>query len=122
MLAPIAGGEMQRLSTEERQSQIIDEAIAIIHEGGYSAFTIRELAEKTLEMVGSKSSLINEPLPEDDPRQRQPDISLAKEKLGWVPEITFAELVAEMMREDLKDAERDELVKHHGYKAFDHNE
>jgi len=42
-------------------------------------------------MVGSKSKLINEPLPEDDPRQRQPDISLAKEKLGWEPVITLDE-------------------------------
>ncbi|MFC1545942.1 GDP-mannose 4,6-dehydratase [Pseudomonadota bacterium] len=65
-----------------------------------------------------------------DPRYFRPtevetllgDPTKAKEKLGWVPEITFDELVAEMMREDLKDAERDELVKHHGYKAFDHNE
>ena len=54
-------------------------------------FTIRELAEKTLDMVGSKSLLINEPLPEDDPRQRQPDISLAKEKLGWEPVIKLDE-------------------------------
>lgn len=65
-----------------------------------------------------------------DPRYFRPsevetllgDPTKAKEKLGWVPEITFDELVTEMMREDLKDAERDELVKNHGYKAFDHNE
>ena len=42
-------------------------------------------------MVGSKSKLINKPLPEDDPRQRQPDISLAKEKLGWEPVIKLDE-------------------------------
>ena len=65
-----------------------------------------------------------------DPRYFRPtevetllgDPSKAKAKLGWVPEITFDELVAEMMREDLKEAEKNALVKEHGYTAFDHNE
>ncbi len=64
-----------------------DDFIGPVNLGNPNEFTIRELAEKTLAMVGSKSKLINEPLPEDDPRQRQPDISLAKEKLGWEPVI-----------------------------------
>lgn len=68
-----------------------DEFIGPVNLGNPGEFTIRELAEKTLAMVGSKSSLINEPLPEDDPRQRQPDISLAKEKLGWEPVIKLDE-------------------------------
>jgi GDPmannose 4,6-dehydratase len=46
----------------------------------------------------------------------------AKDKLGWTPKISFDELVAEMVREDLKAAERDELVKKHGYKAMDYHE
>jgi GDPmannose 4,6-dehydratase len=50
------------------------------------------------------------------------DPSKAKDKLGWVPKTTFGELVAEMVREDLKSAERDELIKHHGYKAMDFHE
>ena len=50
------------------------------------------------------------------------DASKAKNKLGWVPKVTFKELVAEMVREDLKAAERDELVKRHGYNAFDYHE
>jgi GDPmannose 4,6-dehydratase len=50
------------------------------------------------------------------------DASKAKEKLGWVPKISFKELVTEMVREDLKSAERDELVKKHGYNAFDFHE
>ena len=50
------------------------------------------------------------------------DSSKAKEKLGWMPKISFDELVAEMVREDLKAAERDELVKKHGYKAMDYHE
>ncbi len=65
-----------------------------------------------------------------DPRYFRPsevetllgDPSRAKEKLGWVPRITFPELVSEMMREDLKSAERDQLVKKHGFSAHDYNE
>jgi GDPmannose 4,6-dehydratase len=65
-----------------------------------------------------------------DPRYFRPtevetllgDPTKAKEKLGWVPKITFAELVAEMVREDLKSAERDELVKKHGFSAYDYHE
>jgi GDPmannose 4,6-dehydratase len=50
------------------------------------------------------------------------DPTRAKEKLGWVPRTTFAELVAEMVREDLRAAERDELVKKHGYSAYNYYE
>lgn len=65
-----------------------------------------------------------------DPRYFRPtevetllgDASKAKEKLGWTPKITFDELVSEMMREDLKAAERDELVKRHGFSTFNYHE
>ena len=65
-----------------------------------------------------------------DPRYFRPtevetllgDATKAREKLGWTPKITFAELVTEMVREDLKAAERDELIKKHGYQALDHHE
>ena len=50
------------------------------------------------------------------------DPTKAREKLGWVPKVTFHELVAEMTREDLKTAERDQLVKKHGYTVYCHNE
>jgi GDPmannose 4,6-dehydratase len=50
------------------------------------------------------------------------DPTKAKEKLGWTPKTTFHELVAEMVHEDLKSAERDELVKDHGYSAYDYHE
>ena len=50
------------------------------------------------------------------------DPTKAKEKLGWTPKITFHELVAEMVREDYKSAQRDELIKRHGYQAMDHHE
>ena len=65
-----------------------------------------------------------------DPRYFRPtevetllgDASKAKDKLGWVPKISFQELVTEMMREDLKAAERDELVKRHGFSTFNYHE
>ena len=50
------------------------------------------------------------------------DASKAKRELGWSPQTSFAELVAEMVREDLKSAQRDKLVKRHGFQAFDYNE
>jgi UDP-glucuronate decarboxylase len=48
-------------------------------------FSIKELAEKVIDLSGSKSKLVFQPLPEDDPRQRQPDITLAGKELGWKP-------------------------------------
>lgn len=50
-------------------------------------FTIRHLAETVIEMTGARSSLVERPLPPDDPRQRQPDISLARNKLDWEPTV-----------------------------------
>src|SRR5512145_3505733 len=49
------------------------------------------------------------------------DASKARARLGWRPRVTFAQLVEEMVREDLKSAERDELVKRHGYPTYDHH-
>jgi len=65
-----------------------------------------------------------------DPRYFRPtevetllgDPTKARQKLGWTPKTTFQELVSEMVREDLKAAERDELVKKHGFAAYDYNE
>jgi UDP-glucuronate decarboxylase len=59
--------------------------------GNPGEFTIRQLAENVIELTGSGSQLIEKPLPADDPRQRQPDITLAKEKLGWEPQIKLRE-------------------------------
>ena len=50
-------------------------------------FTIRSLAEIIINMTGSKSKIIYLPLPEDDPKQRKPDISLAKKELSWAPKV-----------------------------------
>ena len=68
-----------------------DEFIGPVNLGNPGEFTIRELAEKTLEMTGSASELVNKPLPSDDPTQRQPDITLAKQKLGWEPVVKLDE-------------------------------
>lgn len=65
-----------------------------------------------------------------DPRYFRPtevetllgDPAKAKQKLGWTPKTSFEELVAEMVREDLKSAERDELIKKHGFKAMNYHE
>jgi UDP-glucuronate decarboxylase len=59
--------------------------------GNPNEFTIRELAEKVLAKIGGKSKLVTEPLPQDDPQQRQPDISVARDKLGWQPKVELDE-------------------------------
>jgi len=58
-----------------------------VNTGNPGEFTIKVLAEQIVEMTGSSSELVYEELPADDPCQRQPDITLAKEKLGWQPEV-----------------------------------
>jgi UDP-glucuronate decarboxylase len=58
-----------------------------INIGNPGEFTMLELAETILKLSGSKSKIIYEPLPADDPKQRQPNIQLAKEKLGWEPKV-----------------------------------
>jgi UDP-glucuronate decarboxylase len=62
-----------------------------INIGNPNEFTIRELATKVIEMTGAGSKLVEQPLPADDPKQRQPDISLAKRVLGWEPTIPLEE-------------------------------
>jgi UDP-glucuronate decarboxylase len=59
--------------------------------GNPGEFTMLELAEKVIKLTGSKSRLIHQPLPSDDPKQRQPDITLAREKLGWEPRVGLDE-------------------------------
>jgi UDP-glucuronate decarboxylase len=58
-----------------------------INIGNHEEFTILELAEKVIQFSGSKSRLVFKPIPADDPRQRQPNIGMAKEELGWEPKI-----------------------------------
>lgn len=69
----------------------IDGFTGPVNLGNPDEFTILQLAQKVLEMTSSKSKISFKPLPQDDPTQRQPDISLAKEKLDWVPGVRLAE-------------------------------
>lgn len=62
-----------------------------VNMGNPEEFTIRQLAEKVIELTGSRSELVFHPLPGDDPRQRCPDITLARQVLGWEPAIRLDE-------------------------------
>jgi UDP-glucuronate decarboxylase len=71
-----------------------DDVTGPINIGNPGEFTMLELAENVIELTNSSSKLIFEPLPADDPKQRQPDITLAKEKLGWEPTVPLREGLA----------------------------
>ena len=60
-----------------------------VNVGNPTEFTMLELAERVLKIVGGSSKLVFKPLPQDDPKQRQPNIELAKEKLGWKPKVSL---------------------------------
>jgi UDP-glucuronate decarboxylase len=62
-----------------------------VNVGNPNEFTIKELAESVLRLTGSASKIVRRPLPSDDPVRRQPDITLAREKLGWEPRIGLEE-------------------------------
>jgi UDP-glucuronate decarboxylase len=66
-----------------------DEVVGPINLGNPGEFTVRELAEKVIDLTGSSAKITYHPLPSDDPTQRQPDITFAKEKLNWIPEVSL---------------------------------
>ena len=66
-----------------------DDVTGPVNLGNPVEITIRELAETIVGLTGSRSQLVHKPLPQDDPRQRKPDISLAREVLGWEPKSTW---------------------------------
>jgi UDP-glucuronate decarboxylase len=68
-----------------------DDITGPINLGNPTEFSMAELAERVIAVTGSRSALAHEPLPEDDPRQRQPDISRAKAQLGWEPKVALAD-------------------------------
>jgi len=77
----MSGDEMLRMmETEEGLT-------GPVHLGNPGEFANLELAEKVLGLVGGRSRLVHAPLPPDDPKQRQPDIGLARSKLGWTPKV-----------------------------------
>jgi UDP-glucuronate decarboxylase len=59
--------------------------------GNPAEFTMRQLAELVLLETGSRSTLVTKPLPQDDPKQRRPDISIAQAHLGWAPAVALRE-------------------------------
>ncbi len=68
---------------------------AVINTGNPGEYTIRQLAEETLRQIPeSTSQIVYEPLPKDDPKRRKPDITLAKELLGWEPAVPLQEGLA----------------------------
>ncbi len=68
-----------------------DELTGPVNLGNPNEFTILELAKKVIYLTGSTSQIVFKPLPLDDPKQRQPDIKLAQEKLGWQPKVPLEE-------------------------------
>ena len=74
-----------------RLMQSSDDFTGPVNLGNPVEFDMIQLAEQVKELTNSKSEIIFEPLPEDDPRQRQPDITLAKNKLGWEPKVQLRE-------------------------------
>ncbi|GAB4174296.1 MAG: SDR family oxidoreductase [Thalassobaculales bacterium] len=68
-----------------------DEVTGPMNLGNPGEFTIRQLAEMVVAMTGSRSQLVFHPLPEDDPKQRRPDITMARDTLGWQPRVPLAE-------------------------------
>ena len=68
-----------------------DDFIGPVNTGNPGEFTMLELAQKIIELTGSRSKIVYRPLPGDDPKQRKPDITLAKEKLDWEPKIRLEE-------------------------------
>ena len=64
-----------------------EKTVGPVNIGNPGEFTMLELAELVLKKVGGKSKITNLPLPSDDPKQRRPDITLAKEVLGWEPKV-----------------------------------
>jgi len=67
------------------------EFVGPVNIGNPGEFTIRQLAERVIDLTGSKSQLVHHPLPQDDPKQRQPDITIARDKLGWEPIVKLDE-------------------------------
>jgi UDP-glucuronate decarboxylase len=75
-----------------RMMNSADDFLGPVNVGNPNEFTMIQLAKSVLELTGSKSKLVHGPMPQDDPKQRQPDISLAKEKLNnWQPTIELGQ-------------------------------
>jgi len=65
-----------------------------VNVGNPTELTVRELADRVVEMTGTRNRVVYRPLPQDDPRRRRPDISRAQALLGWAPRVELAEGLA----------------------------
>ena len=74
-----------------------DEFTGPVNLGNPNELPVLELAERIIRMTGSSSRIVFKQLPDDDPKQRQPDITLAKEKLGWQPTIELEDGLKRMI-------------------------
>jgi UDP-glucuronate decarboxylase len=74
-----------------RMMNVSDSFIGPCNLGNPTEFTVKQLAELVIELTGAKSKIVHEPLPADDPVRRQPDITLAKNHLGWEPQTPLRE-------------------------------
>ena len=82
-----------------RMMQTDDDFTGPVNIGNPGEFSMLELAKKVIEMAGTKSKIVFRPLPGDDPKQRKPDITLAKEKLGgWEPKVNLEEGLKETIK------------------------
>jgi dTDP-glucose 4,6-dehydratase len=84
-----------------------------VNVGNPGEFTIKQLADLVLELTGSRAGCVDKPLPEDDPKVRQPDITIAREVLGWEPKVELRGGLVKTIdyfRNTLEDRREDELV------------
>ena len=80
-----------------RMMETEDDFTGPVNLGNPNEFSIQELAEKIIAMTGSSSKIVFKSLPNDDPKQRQPDITLAKKKLGWEPAVELEDGLSRMI-------------------------
>jgi len=73
----------------QRMMASADDLVGPVNMGSTYEFSMAELAEKVIAMTGSRSGIVHRPLPEDDPVQRRPDLTLARERLGWEPTVSL---------------------------------
>jgi UDP-glucuronate decarboxylase len=88
-----------------------DDVTGPVNLGNPAEFSMRELAEIVIDLTGSRAKIVNRPLPADDPRQRQPDIAVARKVLGWEPRTPLKEGLAKTI------AYFDALLKDEGVRA-----
>lgn len=80
-----------------RMMETEDDFTGPVNLGNPNEFSIQELAKKIIAMTGSSSKIVFKSLPNDDPKQRQPDITLARKKLGWEPTIELEDGLSRMI-------------------------